>query len=279
MPDDHDNQQISSLQGEELIKAMEEWAERREALAEDRTKLAQFRTKLAEERTALAHQRTELAERRTELADGRTDLANKRTALAEGRTQLAGKRTELAEGRTELGQRAHRPLHPADGIGGWPDGSGPEAHRSGRVPDQLVPVPHRMGRDAQQAGGNPHPHERRPHRPGPIPHQFIPIPHHPGQAADGTLLFADRPDLYRHRHHLHPACSAWATGPSSTPSLPWRGFPASAWPSSCSSNLIGSSGRCCPDSRRSWPRKPWSSGWKSPSSPINSVLSCSGDKG
>ena len=62
MPDDNDNKQISSLQGEELIKAMEEWADRREAMAEDRTKLAQFRTKLAEERTALAHQRTELAE-------------------------------------------------------------------------------------------------------------------------------------------------------------------------------------------------------------------------
>ncbi len=33
---------------------MEEWADRREHLAEDRTALAQFRTKLAEERTALA---------------------------------------------------------------------------------------------------------------------------------------------------------------------------------------------------------------------------------
>ena len=55
---DEEIKHISSLQGEELIKAMEEWAERREALAEDRTKLAQFRTKLAEERTALAHRRT-----------------------------------------------------------------------------------------------------------------------------------------------------------------------------------------------------------------------------
>ena len=58
---DEETKQISSLQGEELLKAMEDWADRREAMAEDRTKLSQFRTKLAEERTALAHQRTELA--------------------------------------------------------------------------------------------------------------------------------------------------------------------------------------------------------------------------
>jgi len=40
MPDEKDDKQISSLAGEDLIKAMEEWAERREHLAEDRTKLA-----------------------------------------------------------------------------------------------------------------------------------------------------------------------------------------------------------------------------------------------
>ena len=52
---DDETKHISSLAGEELIKAMEEWADRREHLAEDRTKLAQFRTRLAEERTALAN--------------------------------------------------------------------------------------------------------------------------------------------------------------------------------------------------------------------------------
>ena len=34
-----------------------------------------------------------------------------------------------------------------------------------------------------------------------------------------------------------------------------------------------------PGLSRNWPRKPWSSGWKSPSGPINSVLSCSGVRG
>ena len=63
MPDDNDKL-VSSLQGEELIKAMEEWADRREALAEDLTKLAQFRTQLAEERTALARRRTASGSRR-----------------------------------------------------------------------------------------------------------------------------------------------------------------------------------------------------------------------
>jgi len=85
---DDETKNISTLAGEDLIKAMEEWAGRREHLAEDRTKLAQFRTKLAEERTALAHRRTQLAEKRTELASGRTELAEKRT-------ELSGKRTEL----------------------------------------------------------------------------------------------------------------------------------------------------------------------------------------
>ena len=71
---DDETKNISTLAGEDLIKAMEEWADRREHLAEDRTKLAQFRTKLAEERTALAHRRTQLAEKRTELSGKRTEL-------------------------------------------------------------------------------------------------------------------------------------------------------------------------------------------------------------
>ena len=84
---------FSSLAGEELLKAMDEWAERRESLAEDRTKLAQFRTRLAQFRNKLAEIRTRMSGGRTGLAQSRTNLSQYRTILAKQRTELSYLRT------------------------------------------------------------------------------------------------------------------------------------------------------------------------------------------
>jgi uncharacterized membrane protein YidH (DUF202 family) len=100
---DHETQKyLFTLEGEELVKAMEEWVKRLEPLAADRAKLALLNNVLAEERNLLAYLRNQLSQKRSELAAERTELARRRTDWAQSRTEYAEMRNKLAEVRTRM---------------------------------------------------------------------------------------------------------------------------------------------------------------------------------
>lgn len=99
---DDETKYIFTLEGEDLIKAVEKWERRLAPLAEDRNKLALLTTILAEERNLLAYLRNQLSQKRSELAAERTELARRRTDWAQSRTEYAEMRNKLAEVRTRM---------------------------------------------------------------------------------------------------------------------------------------------------------------------------------